>query len=556
MKDNYSRIYYLDSGVLRAATADGMSPTGGQPTTSWKVGVPQPPTAPTLGIVERNDIRDYPGATVSVDLWWESSGDRYQESSPSITTITAFRKFSVSAPARDTMNTPADAVIRATFKMLDASGVAFLTVTLNSGDTDVRTDSLPGNVTFSMTASGLTQTIDLVYGVSETRAYTYTCFNTWLEESPPGPAATIATTYMQDVAVTLPAVDFSGGYRPLLYYRTYRTMGANPAYLLVHQDTALSFTDASSKGSDVLGSLQSLDYMAPPAILDVMITLSTGVMIGFHGNMLYMSDPYRPHTWQYSMSFKKNVRSICEAPQSVVVTTAEGCYVVVGSAPGTMKPIQLSAPQAGIAQRSISELDERTVFASNDGLVTISGIQAGLNASQALFARDDWQGRFGAVLADASLRLAHHDGRLVGVSDARALGFVIELDDDAPGQYTQFNEQFDSMFRLPVADALYYSLGADIYQFRAGLPYSYTWWSREYTLPSQRNLGAGFMRASGPVMLTVYIDGQQWWTGEVSPGYFRLPPGRTGLQWSVKVEGSATVKELTIARTMTELKRV
>jgi hypothetical protein len=557
LNDTYSRVYFIGSSQLRATTVDGMSPTGGQPSVSWLVGVPQPTVAPTLAIVERTTLRDYPGATVSINSWWEYDSERYQEVDQSVTTVNPFREFSFSMPALNTTITPSAAVARATLEFKDTAGSVFLSITLSSGDTDMRTDSLPGNVTASMTASGLVQTIKLIYGVSETRAYTYTCKNTWLEEGPPGPASTIDTTYMQDVAVTFEAIDFAtAGYRPLLQYNTYRTIGANPSYLRVHEGTELSFTDTSSKGADVLGSLDTLDYMLPPAALDVFIVLSTGVMMGFHDNMLYMSDPYRPHTWQYQLSFRKSVRSICEGSGSVVLTTAEGCYAVLGAAPATMKPVRLPTPQAGIAQRSISELDERTVFASNDGIVTVSGTQAGMSASQNLFARDDWQARYGASLADASMRFGFHDGRLVAVSDQRASGFVIALDEEAAGQYTQFNEQYDAMFRLPAADCLYYARGADIYQFRAGAPYSYTWWSREFTFASQRNLGAGYIRCSGPVTLTLYIEGALWCSATVSTGYFRPPSGRTGLRWSVKLEGTATVEELVLARTPGELKRV
>lgn len=552
LADVFNRVYYLDSGVLRATTTAGMLPTGGVPALSYKVGVPAPATAPALAIVERSDLRDYPGATVAINLWYEYDSDRYQETTPSVTTVTAFRTFTVVAPALSTPATPAGAVLRATLKFINAAGTPFMTITLTAGDTDARSTSLPGNVTLSMISSGTTQTFSLLYGVSETRAYVSTCVNTWKEESGPSPASQIATTYMEDVAVTLSAVDFTG-YRPLDHYTTYRTMGASASYLDVHEGSSLTFTDISSKAADVLGALATLDYELPPAALDVFIVLSTGVMMGFHGNMLYMSDPYRPHTWQYQQSFRKNVRSICEAPQCVVLTTAEGCYIVVGTAPASMQAIQLPQPQAGIAQRSIVELDSETVFASNDGIVSVKGSSASLASSQNLFARDDWQARYGAVLADASLRFGYHDGCLVGVSSSQALGFVIRLDEKAAGQYTQFNEQFDSMFHLPVADTLYYSKGAAIYQFRGGDPYSYTWWSREWTYPAARNFGAFYIRCSAAVTLSIYMDGVLWWTGSVTTGVGRLPPDRAGHRFSFKFEGSATIKEFRMARTPREL---
>lgn len=555
LRDTYNRIYYLDSGVLRVTTTAGLASNGGVPASSYKAGVPRPTVAPGLALVDRSDLRDYPGATFGITVWWEYNSQRYQETTATVTTVTALRVYTFSAPVRDTVGTPEGAVIRATFKAIDAATHPFMTVTLTAGDTDVRSSALPGGVTFALTQiSGLSHKLELTYGISETRAYTYTAQNTWLEESPPSPAAQISTTYLQDVAVTLTAVSFAGGYRPLSTYRTYRTVGASPAYLRVKDDASLTFTDSSFKASDMLGALETLEYEDPPASLDAMVRLDNGCLAGFSGTTLYISEAYRPHTWQYQIAFSKNVRGLCVGPGSLTVTTADGGYAVVGQTPDAMQPVPLPVPQAGLAQRSMVKAENQVVYASHDGLVSVSGVQAALTDSQALFARDDWQARYSTILDDASLRLAHHDGCLVGTSATEANGFLLRTDEAASGQLSRFDVRMDSMFQLPVADTLYYSVGTDVFEFRAGAPYSYTWWSKDFIFDTPRNLGAGYIECDTPVTLQVYVDGVLWQTKTLSTGNFRLKSGRSHRRWSVKLSGTATVKRFILARTFNELK--
>lgn len=556
MRDPYARVYYLNAGVLMATTTAGMSPTGGVPALAYKVGVPRPAAPPVLTLVDLTEYPDYPGATFTLKTWWESGGARYQEATVALAVVTPLYEYTFTAPALNTSTTPAGALLRATFTALNAAGKNFMSATMTAGDTDARSAALPGGVTFSMLlTTGTTHRISLAYGIAETRAYTYTNLNTWLEESPPSLPAQVSPTYLQGVGVALTASDFTG-YRPFSARRTYRTLGASPSYLRVHEGTETTYTDLSHKASDVSGTLDTIDYESPPLLLDAMTQTVGGCLVGFKGSTLFISETFRPHTWQYQASFPKNIRGICETPQGILVTTAEFCYLMVGAHPSALQALKLPVPQAGIAQRSMVDLDGVTVFASHDGIVGVTGAQASLRQSQELFARDDWQSQYGPNLSDASMRFAWHDGRLVATSSSRALGLLLSLDEGGSRQYTRFDEQMDSMFQLPVADTLYFSKGSNVYQFRGGSNYTYLWWSKDFIFTRPRNLGAGYIRCSGPVTLTLYIDGIQWWQGTVSTGYFRPPAGRKGLRWSVKLQGTATVEELVLAGTMAELKNV
>lgn len=558
MRDTYDRVYYLDNaGVLRVTTKSGATPTGGEPSLSYKAGVPRPTVAPVLAIVDRTDLRDYPGATFTITAWWEYNGKRYQEASVVVTEVAALRSYSFYVAVRDTVNTPDGAVVRATFKALDSGLKPFMTITMTAGDTDTRSNALPGGVTFALTKiAGEQHRFDLTYGISETRAYIYTTANTWNEESPPSPPTQVSTTYIQDVMVTLTAVSFAGGYRPLSAYRTYRTVGTSADYLLVKESASLVFTDDSSRAEDILGSLETADYASPPASMDAIVALPSGAMAGFKGSTLYLSENYRPHSWQYEIPFQKSIRGICVGAGGLVVTTADGSYMVIGTDPASMQPVPLPLPQAGIAQRSMAKLPGSVSFASNDGIVAVSGTQASMAQSQALFSRKKWQERYGAILADASMRFAHHDGGLVATSSSQALGFILRTDGADQGQLSQFNVQMDSMFQLPSTDALYYSVGSNVYQFAGGAALSKTWWSKDFVSPSEVSLGFGYARVTGSITLYVYADGVEVGQFALTTGHFRVRGGRRAFRWSVKFVGTGTVHEFHLARAGSELKRV
>lgn len=74
--DTHNRLYYTDQGFVRVADRLSTSLDGGEPASSYKVGVPRPSSAPTLKIASEIDLS-------TVDLSWsfhyEIAGLKYQE---------------------------------------------------------------------------------------------------------------------------------------------------------------------------------------------------------------------------------------------------------------------------------------------------------------------------------------------------------------------------------------------------------------------------------------------------------------------------------------------
>lgn len=375
------------------------------------------------------------------------------------------------------------------------------------------------------------------------------------EEGAPAPPATISPTYVQDVKIVTKTESFSG-FRPLKETNIYRTYGTSETYVKTEViDNDDHFIDNSVVPTSVGRALDSIDYYPSPTGLQGAVGLPNGWFAAFKGNTLYMSEPYRPHAWPYSMTFPNNIRGLCPAQQSLVVTATDGVYIVAGSYPRSAQQVKLACPQPGIAQRSMANIDGAVAYASNDNIILVSGNSATPEAGQKLFTRNKWRDRYSASLSSAGMRFGYHDGALVMTSKDQNLGFVIRLD-EAVGSFTRTTVGFDSMFLLPVTDTLYYSIGSTVYRYNSGTAKQFDWWGKDFVFTKHETFGAGYIRCDGAVTVRLYADGEEVFGATLTTGHFRLPGITPKLRWSVRITGNVSVHEFHLARSMMELQRV
>jgi len=555
--DTNRRVYYLTPSVgkFNVSTTLGMAYNGPTPlaANTWKAGVPRPSVAPTLTLVKRTTLADYPSAGVKIDVWWEYGGTQYGKISPGFNTVTPFTVFTFTPPAFVSGSMPDGATLTAKISFVDGANnnAEIMAMTIKSG-TNGRSSALPGGLEASLETSGK---ITISWGVIDTRAYVYTYRNDWKEEGANSPAALVSPTYMDDVQIGV-TLDSFAGYRPFLDFKVYRTYGSNPTYVGVNvSGSGQILVDASNRKSVVGAALESTDWTPPPDGLQGLALMPNGWFAAFKDNTLYMSEPYRPHAWPYSISFAKGIRGIAVAQQSLVVTTADGVHVVTGAFPAAAQQMRLNSPQPGIAQRSMTPVDGAIAYASNDGIVFVEGADATISVSQKLFTRAKWRERFSSVLSDGSLTFAYHDGCLVGSSPTASEGFTLRLDEDV-GALCRIDAGFGAMFFLPVTDSLYYSVGANVYLFKGGINKTMDWWGKDWVYPQHSTFGAAYIRCDGPTTITLYADGDQVYSTTQSTGHFRLPSLPRALRWSVRFSGAYTVSEFSMAQSMLELKSV
>lgn len=558
INDTFARVYYLtpSEGILRVTTTAGMAVDGPSPGTSHYVGVPKPTVAPVLKTVDRTTLPDYPNTTISATAWWDYNGTKYSEGAVALSVVTALRQYGFTAPAL-----PVDApegvtpVLCVRFKIADNNngGALVLDVTVRSSSA-TRSSALPGGVEVSMVVASTGDSgIFLLWSPMGASAYTYTYQNTWNEEGAPAPPAVISPTYIQDVQITPTAGDFTN-YRPFQGYKFYRTYGAASTYVLTDVTGAGPYVDSSRNPTSVGVALESTDWFPPVTGLAGATMMPGGWFVTFKGNTLYKHAPNRPHAVPYTETFPTNIRGISKGRMGLVVTTADDAYIVSGAAPNQAGYISLSVRQPGVAQRSMQEIDGAVLYASNDGIVMVDGSIASMDASQKLFTRPRWRELYGDILLDASMRFATHDTMLVASSSTQSKGFILKLDENA-GSYSRIAQRMDATFMLPITDALYYSVGANVYQFQAGAALNFDWWSKDFVFTYPVSFGAGYIKCTGSVTLQVYVDDVLWRTRVLTSGYFRIKP-RRGMKWSFRLTGSGAVQILQLAQGMSELKRV
>lgn len=167
--DIHSRVYYMNSTEFGVTQATLATNSGGPPSTTFKVGVPKPSTAPTLALVDRTALRGYTTVSYTLTAWYELNGKRYDSASPALTVTSAFNTYTFTPPTRTVYDeaaltgTPPEAKLCCTFVMRDAvNSRDILSVTLNSSSaTPAVSTALPGTVRFTLTDTG---TIALTWG--------------------------------------------------------------------------------------------------------------------------------------------------------------------------------------------------------------------------------------------------------------------------------------------------------------------------------------------------------------------------------------------------------
>lgn len=466
--------------------------------------------------------------------------------------------------------------------------------------------------------------VELTWGVVETRAYCFTVVNEWNEESAPSPPTLVSVRFIDKVRVAcrFPIMRRNSGSR-LFYYQkrkqgingvnVYRTFGGSANYLKVKHGSGSTY-DRNSAGesisgdnttdrnnpypiiqndnggtgvwsyvfddvhtpSDVSSALISLEWEAP---IDGDETNILGRSIGqpqgltlmpngwfamYRNNTLYMSEPFRPHTWPYSMTFPTNIKAICGGAQALVVATQDSVYLVNGTHPASVSQMRLPVPVGGISQKGICNVEGAVALVTNDGILLVNGSQADFNMSQQLFTREVWRSRYGSYLSD--MRLNYHDGFLVASFSIGITGFIVRTD-EAPGSFSRHDLTITSAANYPADDSLIYtessvSNGRKVLKFRGSSTNGNCFWSsKEYTFQKPELMGAFYIRCSASVLVTIFIDGgaSYWSTTASSTGYYRIPASNNGkdgrgLRWQINLSTSGVISEFLMAQTMAELK--
>lgn len=409
---------------------------------------------------------------------------------------------------------------------------------------------IPGNApsaAVSGTATGGDETAD-------TRAYTVTYVSARGEEGPPSlPSGTVDVLDGQEVNLTNLPVAPTGNYN-ITNKRIYRTSTASgdTDYLFVAEIPVAQATLTDTLASENLGGvLPSVDWYAPPDEMIGLISCANGVLAGYKGKELYMSEPYLPHAWPYSITLDQSIVGIVAIRGGLVVSTTGQPVIVSFTNPAAASQIEIQSPRSCVSSRSMVDMGEYALFATAEGIVAVDGTGQAPLITMNVIDKYEWQKLNPETIHAYRLEnwyVAFYEGENGNAGfaiTANGDGYV-ELDFYATAGYTDRNTA-----------SLYLVIGGNIVKWDddENNLLTYLWRSATILLPKPKNMAVARVDAETyPVVFSIYDDGVHINTRSVnSNNPFWLPANYLTRRFHIELSGVNTVRRVMVAESIEEL---
>lgn len=432
-------------------------------------------------------------------------------------------------------------------------------------------------------------------GSPEARAYIYTWVSAYGEEGPPSPAS-IVTTGLNDATWTVGLTVPSGGEmanRDLVSTNIYRTVtnvqGVATYFFVANVSIATTTYADSALSVDIVNNneLTSLLYTAP-TLLQGLVTMPNGILVGWIRNDLWFSQPFLPHAWpaSYQISVPYPIVGLAVYGQTLCVLTEGLPYQCTGSDPSVMTLAQIPFPYPCTSQGSIVTSASGIYYAAPNGIALITPGGGGL-ATTKLLTKEKWQKYLTVRSLNAALiGSMYYTFSGVGEGCFEPTAFensAFETEDftgTKNGALIDLTDQRIAMSLLQYATPTYNVL-TDVWTDEvliiqngmvlmvditdAAVPGNYSWRSKIFQLPKIGNLGACKIFYVLPpgvdnpsATLTVYADGinRAVITLPTSGQMFRLPTGFTADTYQFEIDGNLWIQNVQIASSPKELATV
>lgn len=476
--DGDARFVFTGGGVPKITTlalALPVSPQG-NPAAARTLGVPAPKTAP--GVSHSGGT----GAAVTRFYCYTFVSDWNEESAPS--------------PVSAQVTGKVDGTWSLT--SMDASPPNIASITGATHAAGVVTVSMSGN---TFLRAGEQVTIASVVGMTDLNGV-WTVLGT--------PAAnqftvTLTTAQTYSSGGTWTRVNAWGACTK----RIYRTDGTKADFQLVAEGvTAATYSDTTLAVNIPGDSLISQNWILPPAALTGLVSMSNGVMAGFSGNVVSMSEPYQPHAWpeQYQFKIADEIVGIAAFDTHLVVATKGVPVVLSGYEPSQVTVTKHIKPFPCLSRASVCSVGDGVVYASRGGMVR-ADLSGAAVFTGPLFSPADWD-----ALDTATIRCAYDGGRLFVCSTVGNRIYIMNLQDG--GAMSVSYQGVDATFVDSRSGYFHFAVGGEVYEFDSfdGIPLMQDWWSKEYILGRPGNLGAAKVefdedyKAEAEIALQAYRD--------------------------------------------------
>lgn len=373
-------------------------------------------------------------------------------------------------------------------------------------------DDPPFNVGTATPSSAKTPTVVATGGTPATsiphvsRSYLVTYVDDYGQETAPCPPSGVVTgaadgTWTITISGSVPTTPVGKNYPALTSCRLYRTVtgqGTGAAFYLVAEFDMPNPTPASTTGyvdtsTDALvvlnDVLASTDWAPPPDGIDGLVAMPGGFLVGFSGNTIHFSEPYRPHAWPagYDQSVVHDIVGLGVVQQSLVVITNGYPSVGSGTSPEQFTLTAIQTIEPCLSRGSIIVDLEGVGYASNNGFMRVGpgGLQ---NMTRGLLTTHQWISDY----FPTAMLACRHDSQLLAFNGT-GVGASIDYAEDrlgisrittAAGITSVWNDQENGH--------TYICAGTKVYRWQPpiGDPMVAYWKSKEFNLTEPTNIGA------------------------------------------------------------------
>jgi len=387
-------------------------------------------------------------------------------------------------------------------------------------------------------------------------SYAYSYVTKYGEEGQLSPASAVAEVVISEGVSVDNILDPEQDDRGITIKRLYRAAGGAFRFLA---DIALGTTTFEDTTEDAdLGESPAADYAPPLDSITGFVALANGVVAAFRENEVWLSEPWMPSAWPvaYSVTAHDQIVALGAQGTDLYVLTRSTPIVMSGSHPDSMSQAIIPLRQPCVSARSVANLANIVVYASNDGLVGLYGGD-GRVLTTALYTEFRWQ-----ALSPENILGCVHDGRYYAFrTGENALVFAFgegadaltSIEDDAVAAFSDIVT--DTLYLLPAGtgEDTIVKWGQD-----TANPRTLAWRGREIILSEPQAWAAVRIVAENYdgedetlPLLTLYRNGvsvlQQRIQSASAVKLPLLPPHR---QWSVRVDSLVAVTELQLATSM------
>jgi hypothetical protein len=282
-----------------------------------------------------------------------------------------------------------------------------------------------------------------------------------------------------------------------------------------------------------------------------LIDAGNGVMAGFTGKDLWLSEPFKPHAWPYNLTMNNSIVGLVAVRGGLVVATTGKPVLVSFTHPGAATQNEVETARACASKRSMVDMGDFALFATGDGLVAVDGSGSAPFITQNILDKYQWQ-RLNPSTMHAYRKEDWYICFYQGM-DGNG-GFAITA---SGSEFFELGFYASAGYSDPQTGALYLVIGGNIvlWDDNAAAPIPYVWRSGSVPLARPTNLSCARIDATGfPVTFKLYNDDTDTVVHTrvvASNDPFWLPPDVRLLQkYSIQIEGTGKIKRVMVADTM------